>query len=65
MSKGNRKGTRNRKDEFHYKTTFRPEDKHWLKVNIKSKESKMHKIMEQSINEIKMELIKEIFLFRK
>ena len=62
MSKGSRKGTRNRKDEVHYKTTFRPEDKHWLKVNIKSKESKMHKIMEQSINEIKMELIKEIFL---
>ena len=34
MSKGARKGTRNRKDEVHYITPLRVEDKHWLKGKI-------------------------------
>lgn len=31
MSKGARKGTRNRKDEVHYIKPFKSEDPHWLK----------------------------------
>lgn len=45
MSKGARKGTRNRKDEVHYITSLRVEDKHWLngkKILIK-KETKYGK----------------------
>ena len=43
MSKGSRKGTRNRKDEVHYLTPFKDYDKHWYegkKVKIQPKEKK-------------------------